>query len=118
MNQKGFTLLELLVVVAILVLVFGLSIASFNTFNRRERLKQAALNFKSVLRLAQTRAISVDKPTNGCTTFVGLWVEFTETSYSTRYECSEGLVGSPETAALPGGVSFAKIGRASCRERV
>lgn len=106
MKDKGFTLVELLVVIAIVLLVFGVSIASFNRFNRRERLHQAALNLKSMLRYAQTKAISAEKPTAGCTTFVGMRVSFTLQSYTVTHECTDGLVGTGETTALPAGVLF------------
>jgi prepilin-type N-terminal cleavage/methylation domain-containing protein len=107
--SPGFTLIELLVVVAIMVVVFGVTIASFNSFNRQERLKQTALNFKTALRFAQTRASSGDKPTSGCTTFVGMRVLFTASSYVIRHVCSEGLVGASETTTLPSGITFSPV---------
>jgi len=105
----GFTLFELLIVVGIMVLVFGFAIASFNTFNRRERLQQAALNLKSALRLAQSQAVSAEKPSLGCKTFVGMRVTFTigvTSSYSLQHECSDGDVGSVVTTILPSDVTY------------
>ncbi len=109
-DTRGFTLLELLVVVSILVMIFGVAIASFNSFNRRSRLQQAALNFKSALRFAQTRAISAEKPSGGCTTFVGMRVAFPGAgSYTIDHECTEGTVGTVETTTLPSGITFVSI---------
>lgn len=105
-NANGFTLLELLVVIAISSTILGLSTVSFNSYNRRERLQQAALVFKSALRFAQTRAISADKPASGCTTFVGMHIAFTLNSYTIQHECTEGIVDSGETTQLPSGVTF------------
>lgn len=111
-DSRGFTLLELLVVVSILVLLFGVGIASFNTFNRRERLKQAALNFKSTLRFAQTRAISAEKPASCVTnnsTFVGIRIEFTSNSYTVKHVCSDGNAGTDEATTLTKGVTFSSL---------
>jgi prepilin-type N-terminal cleavage/methylation domain-containing protein len=109
MMKKGFTLVELLIVVTILVTLLGVGLASFNSFNRRERLKQAALTLKSNLRFAQTKSISVEKPTSGCTEFVGMTVRFTQNSYAVTHECSpEGDVGDADTVTLVG-MSFSPV---------
>jgi len=107
--QQGFTLIELLVVIAITIIIFGLSIASYTSFNRKERLQQAALNFKSDLRYAQTRAISAEKPSSGCTTFLGMRITFTDDTYTIQHECTEGAVGTAETVTLPRGITFSSV---------
>ncbi|MEK7532920.1 MAG: prepilin-type N-terminal cleavage/methylation domain-containing protein [Patescibacteria group bacterium] len=110
MRKYGFTLIELLIVITILVTVLGLGIASFTTFNRRERLKQTALTLKSYLRFSQTKAISAQKPLSGCTTYQGMHISFTSTSYSMQHQCiPEGVVGSSESITLPVGVTFSPI---------
>jgi prepilin-type N-terminal cleavage/methylation domain-containing protein len=116
-STKGFTLIELLVVLTITTVLFGLGISSFTSYNRREQLKQAALTLKSNLRLAQTKAISANKPNSTsscspsaypcCTTFIGERITFTSNSYSIRPECSpQGLVGSSQTISFATGISF------------
>jgi len=108
--KKGFTLVELLIAMSILVTLLGAGLASFNSFNRRERLKQTALTLKSTLRLAQTKAISVEKPTSGCTDFVGMRIRFTVNSYSMEHECSpEGIVGDADTITFSGGIVFSPV---------
>lgn len=57
-KRDGFTLIELLIVVAIVSLLTSLSAAAFNSFNRRQRLDQAGKALDSVIRDAQTRALS------------------------------------------------------------
>lgn len=110
MMKKGFTLIELLIVILILVTIMGLGMASFNSFNRRERLKQAGLTFRSNLRFSQTKAISAQKPTSNCTTYVGMRISFTQTSYSSQHECDpEGLTGPVELVTLPAGITFLPI---------
>lgn len=106
--KKGFTLIELLIVISVLGLLLGIGLASFNTFNRRERLRQAGLTLKSTLRFAQTKAISVDKPMSGCTEFSGMRVTFTDVSYTVEHYCTpEGVVGLSDTVSLVShGISF------------
>ena len=111
-ESRGFSLLELLVVVSILVLVIGLSISSFNSFNRRERLKQASLNLKAAIRFAQTRAISADKPAScvaSNASFVGMAINFTNNSYTVQHVCSDGVAGTDESVTLPPGISFVSV---------
>lgn len=105
-HNFGFTLFELIIVVGIIVMVFGAALAGYNTFNRRERIKQAALTLKANLRFAQTKALSSEKPASGCTTFVGMRVTFTLTSYTIGHFCSEGAVDAGQTISLPTGIQF------------
>lgn len=106
----GLTLIELLVVISILTSVFGLGLASFRGFNRRERLKQAGLTLKSNLRFAQTKAISAQKPSTDCTTFVGIEVSFSVSSYTITPQCSpEGLGEVEDTVTLPSDVTFSTV---------
>ena len=107
--QRGFTLFELIVAISILVLVFGLAIAGFNTFNKRERLRQAGLTLKANLRFAQTKALSVDKPTSGCTAFTGMRISFTATSYTISHTCTEGVVGTGETVTMQPGITLSPV---------
>lgn len=110
MNEKGFTLVELLVVVSVLMVILGFGVARYTAFNRRERVKQAAFTLKATLRFAQTKAISAEKPSSGCTTYLGMRVSFTATSYSTQHECSpEGLTGPVTSVAIPTTITFLPV---------
>lgn len=55
--QRGVTLLEVMVVVAIVGIVAGLAVPSYQDTIERNRLKQAAESLKSDLQLARTEAI-------------------------------------------------------------
>lgn len=107
--QRGFTMFELIVVISVIILVFGIAIAGFNRFNKRERLRQAGLTLKANLRYAQTKAFSVDKPTSGCTTFTGMRVSFTATSYTINHTCTEGVVGTGTTVTLQPGITLSPV---------
>ncbi|OGD83214.1 hypothetical protein A2165_04260 [Candidatus Curtissbacteria bacterium RBG_13_40_7] len=62
--KRSFTLIELLVVIAIFGLTASLITASYLTFERNQRLKNAALMIKSDVRLVADKAFSGDKIIN------------------------------------------------------
>lgn len=73
-SKKGYTLIELIVVVVIMILVFSLSTANFRDFQSRRLMDNAANQVKSDLRLVQQRAKSGTKPqppTYTCGTLLG-----------------------------------------------
>ncbi|MFZ5845376.1 MAG: pilus assembly FimT family protein [Patescibacteria group bacterium] len=107
--KAGFTFIELLVVMGVILLLTSGIIAGYNNFTDNQRLKQTALTLKTNLRFAQTKAASADKPTSGCTQLVGYAVSFTNSSYNVQAQCSEGLVGSLTSVSLPVGISFSPI---------
>lgn len=118
MKRKGFTLVELLIVIAILLTVLSLGVASFNSFNRRETLKQAALTLKSNMRFSQAKAISAQKPASGCTTYLGMRMSFTSNTYSMQHECTpEGVIVTADCSSgsirdcviLPAGVQISPV---------
>lgn len=63
--QRGFTMIELLVVITIITLLVGGGIAAFIEFNDRQTLQAAAKDVQSIFRTAQKRARSGAKP-EGC----------------------------------------------------
>lgn len=74
-NCLGFTLIELLVTISIIGILFTISLAKYNEFNRRQILVQAANELKSNLRLAQSKALGAEKPA-GCDVLFGHKLEF------------------------------------------
>ncbi len=60
--QKGFTLIEILVSITILLLIVGGGIAAYTRFNDRQQLVQSAKNMQSSFRLAQKKSRAGDKP--------------------------------------------------------
>lgn len=65
--MKGYTLIEILVVLAIMGLLFNFGSAGFRDFARRQALSGTAKNIQGDLRLAQADAATGQKP-SGCTT--------------------------------------------------
>src|SRR3989344_5284442 len=68
---KGFTIIELLIVMSLLGIATTLVSAAYLSFEKRERVKSAALDLKSNLRLAQNKALSGDKGISGTSEICG-----------------------------------------------
>lgn len=64
--QNGFTLVELIVVVVIILTLTGFGIVSYNKFNQKQALTQTAFEIRNNLRDAQNRALSGDKDCSKC----------------------------------------------------
>lgn len=58
---KGFTLIELLVTTGIISILVTIGLASYNRFNERQILIQAASDLKNNLRLVQNKAMTGEK---------------------------------------------------------
>ena len=104
--KKGYTLIELILVVSALLLIAAFGIARYNEFNERQNVQQTADSFISNLRLIQAKALSGDKP-QGCTTLVGWTVEFAPESYTMYADCSNGIIASTRvTVDVPENVTI------------
>jgi prepilin-type N-terminal cleavage/methylation domain-containing protein len=62
--KRGYTLLELLIVISIITVVFTFGFARYQDFQRRQQLEAAALTIRSDLRLAQEFSLAGRKPDN------------------------------------------------------
>lgn len=114
--KNGFTLIELLVAVSIIGIIFGIGVAKYQEFNRRQILFQAAEELKSNLRLAQDKALAGEKDCTG--DLEGYRVTFSTTSYSFRSQCSEGdgpeatfsYYGETQMTSGPSSILFKVLG--------
>jgi len=114
-KTNGFTLIEIIVTVTIIMLLSGFAVVRYTEYNNRQRVKQSALDLKSNLRFAQQKAVSGQKPVTSvavpqpCTTLEGYEVRFTETSYTVGPTCTEGTSYSEDiTIPLPVGITIAE----------
>ena len=60
--QKGFTLIEISIVVSIMAALTTMGVASFVSYSRSQSLQTAALDFSTTLNLAKSRSFSQVKP--------------------------------------------------------
>lgn len=81
-KESGFTLIELIVVISIMVLMLGTGVISYLQFNDRQALLAATEELTTVLRSAQTRARTGDRP-EGCDRLL---------SYSVRVPAGSSIV--------------------------
>jgi len=117
-SVHGFTLLELLVVMAIMVGLMIVVIPQFNSFQRSQNLKNTALELQTNLRKAQNNAASGVKCNS--TTSAASWnIEFpNSTSYQLETVCSDLTVSPapPSAYSLPSGISVDSITLDSCSD--
>lgn len=87
--RRGYTLIELIVVITIIGLLVGASIAGFNTLNKRQTLISSGKEVISLMRTAQQRAVSGIKPAGVCDRLMGYSVKGTinGSSYTLNYVC-------------------------------
>lgn len=88
-SRSAFTLIELLVTISIMGILFGVGIAKYNDFNRRQIVTQAVLELKSNLRLIQNKASSGEKDTNCILGLQGWCVAFSANSYEYYSLCGD-----------------------------
>jgi type II secretion system protein H len=89
---SGFTLIEVLVVATVIGLLTGVGIASYNRFNEKQRVQQAAMTFATELRVAQKRANAGEKPV-GCLGDLEFYA-ITTTNSSNTYTLSTNCPGT------------------------
>lgn len=61
-KSLGFTVIELIVVIAVMAILSGLGLVAFNQFNRKQAVVSTARMVISDLRLAQSKAYASEKP--------------------------------------------------------
>lgn len=92
--KKAFTLIELIVVVSISMMFFGLTLARYNNNAGQLKLKNEAKKLVDVFELAKKKALSADLPiTPGpiptfCPDFTGYQIKILEGSYSLLFGCA------------------------------
>jgi prepilin-type N-terminal cleavage/methylation domain-containing protein len=94
--NKGFTLIEILITIAILALVLGISIPNLRRFNQDQGLAEGVSNIVQVLRQAQSNTMSGIRCSNGKPS--SDWsIELMGTSYSFKALCDPQGIPTTET---------------------
>lgn len=93
-KSLGFTLIEIVVVFAVLAILSTIGIASFVTYNQSQTLNVEEGELKSVFNLAKSRAISQTKPSS-CESLVLDGYRINISVLSRSYEMEAVCSGSP-----------------------
>lgn len=106
--MKGFTLAELIVVIAVAVLLGGLALPAIRIAQKNSSLEDAAQSLIGVLRLAQSRTLGSEAASQygvffDTTTSPGQYVLFKGATYGTRD------VGADEPHILPSDVEMSAV---------
>lgn len=104
--NNGFTIIELLISVAIGGLLIGAVFASYRGIGDKQAVKQAGISFQTNLKSVQQKALTGTKPTGCSGTLTGYQVSYISlTSFSVTSVCTTTNL-EPVTFTLPQGVSF------------
>lgn len=98
--NSGFTLIELMVVIAIMAILVVIALPSYNTYNSSQKLAEAANQLQTVLRQAQNNAQTGTGCRNNSITYNASKWTITLTLNSSNYTVTptcdfSGFVGSP-----------------------
>ena len=107
-NLLGYTLIEILVALTIMVLLFLTGFASYRAFSRRQELISAVRQVQGDIRQAQENAIASKKPA-GCGTLDGYrFVVIPTGSYEIRWVCGA-ITGVDKSVTLPAGITISGL---------
>ncbi len=101
-SPAGFTLIELIIAIVIVVILTTIGVAGFNSASRANAIQQQAQEIKSLARKLRTDASAAVKPTGTCQTsgaVYGTYITFTSGSSNVTYGTS---CWSPTSVAAPG----------------
>jgi len=87
-KNKGFTLIEFLVIVFITLFFLGVSLPRYNDYNGQLKLKNEGKKLVDVLELAKKKALSGDLYDKNCTNFNGYKITIASGSYSLSFKCA------------------------------
>lgn len=99
MRQRGFTLIELIVAVGILLFLIGVGLANYIGFNERQQLIQAAEQVREAVADAQNSARS--GKLRGCAQLAAYRVEIEEDQVQVQSVCSSGSAEAARVFAFP-----------------
>ncbi len=88
MKNAAFTLIEIIVVLAVFSLTFGMGLAYYNNFNSQKTLEQEAQRINDVLHLFQKKAVAGDASGASCTSFSGYQIRVSGSQYTAKVCCS------------------------------
>jgi prepilin-type N-terminal cleavage/methylation domain-containing protein len=106
--QRGFTLIELMVTMAIMSVVIGGSIAGFITFQSRQQVVEVGKTVQQLVRTAQGKARVRETPTNAsCNGSAGARLQGYRITFASNVSVIYALCGAD--GSIRGGGSLAQV---------
>jgi type II secretory pathway pseudopilin PulG len=114
----GYTLLELLIVISIMIIIFVIGFTNYRDYQRRQELESGVRQVRADLSLAQTYAITGRKPDspsgNACETSPLNGYAFTRinpgNSYRIEADCGAGVrVVIKDNISMPSGIQITSV---------
>jgi type II secretory pathway pseudopilin PulG len=106
--NKGFSFVELLIVIVTMSLIFTVGFANYRTFQRRKAVEAFATQIKADLNLTREYALSGRKPASGCAALNGYMftIDYLAGSYSLSPRCDGYGFAPIKTVVWPSGVAM------------
>jgi len=98
--KPSFTLIELIIVIGIITLFSGFSLAMYNDFTETKKLEAETKKFVEVLELAKKKINSGDKPTT-CDTLLNYKVTYSTNAYQVFAQCFSSIIQIGSSIDLP-----------------
>ncbi|OGM73888.1 hypothetical protein A2382_03035 [Candidatus Woesebacteria bacterium RIFOXYB1_FULL_38_16] len=108
--QKGYTIIEMLIVIVIIGAILGASYISFQDFSKKQKIIRVSRQIESDLRYAQEQALAGTKPQgfdcNPPDTYTGVAIYFNSFSTLVAVNCSSGDYMQLRTYSLPDNIKI------------
>ena len=113
-GNRGFTLVEVMVTVAILAIILTVAVPNFVSFKRNSELTAASNSFVAILNAARSEAMkrsvaTVVLPIDG-SNWSGGWIAFVDSNYNGIYEPASDTLITQSRDPLPSYLSATKNG--------
>ncbi len=111
--ERGFTLIELMIVVAIIGILSAIAIPNFNKFQAKSKQSEAKLNLKSIFTAAKARLAEKDDYASSATAATAFQEIGFQPEKGNRYTYKYGGDTIKTDGRFGGGTAFIEVGVAS-----